>query len=499
MNKDRGGVKFQSRLNGPLLFVILVACGDKVALDSAPTAGTGQTGYPNGGDLGMVAGSAAWGGSGPGPTGGTSGGGITVEPGLWDFGPVALGSRASRTFTIRNTTSLSNLMVNPIFDGDTTDFSTTSNCPYELAPTASCTVTVWFSPLVLDVVKATLTVSFSLPVLLTGSGTGTASLVLSPSSHAFGIVDLDTAERPEQLFTLTARGGAPGEYTAALSIVVPDGFKLGNDTCTGQSISRGGGSCTFVVSFDGSLGVYSGTIRVTSALSGEARAKITMTATGGLIGHWKFDDAAGSVVSDSSGQKNHGTVRQGSTSSAPSHPAPAWERGRKGGALRIDGLDDWVNVPDSDSIDSPAIKNQISISAWIKLDRYNTLKPFNVVVQRDMGSTMVEQFFMGLNNGQLAVGINFFYGISVTNVPLNEWVHMATTYDGIQQCGYINGAMAICQDVGWPIATDETPFTMGAGINGSDVIEHIVGLIDEVRLYNIHLSPAAIESLHATP
>jgi Concanavalin A-like lectin/glucanases superfamily/Abnormal spindle-like microcephaly-assoc'd, ASPM-SPD-2-Hydin len=410
-----------------------------VALDPTPNGGTGQTDYPNGGDIGMVAGriggtgpgptGGTWspgptggvgggvrGGTGPGPTGGTwspgptggtspglmggaPGGSITVQPVFLEFGQVPLGSQVLRTFTIRNTGSVPVYQLNLLFGVGGTQFKMTSDCIFPLAPFAGCTVSVWFGPSVPGPVNTTLTVSSSptASVVVQLSGTGTRGLVAS------------------------------------------------------------------------------------------------------MIGYWKFDDATGPFVIDSSGQSNHGTVRQGSNSSAPLHPAPVWERGRKGGALRIDGLDDWVNVPDSDSIESTGIKNNVSISAWIKLDKYNSLRPFNVVAQRHMLGTRLEQFFMGLNSGAPAVGINFFYGIGVTNVPLNEWVHMAMSYDGITQCGYINGVMSTCQDVGWPVATDETPFTMGAGIAEDDVVEHIVGLIDEVRFYDVALTSGDIAVLHATP
>ncbi len=63
----------------------------------------------------------------------------------------------------------------------------------------------------------------------------------------------------------------------------------------------------------------------------------------------------------------------------------------------------------------------------------------------------------------------------------------------------MNGVVFVCQDVGWPTATDKTPFTMGAGIAVEDIDEHMVGLIDEVRLYDIQLSPAQIAGLYNAP
>ncbi len=527
-------MKLRSLWGSPVLFALLFACGDRVALDlqpnrgdiggmvPGPTGGTGDgevggtrpppTGGTGEGNVGGTdprptggTGGGVVGGTGPRPTGGTGGGGISVEPGFIDFGLVALGSQISRSFTIRNTGSAPVAQLDLLFGADANQFSITSNCVLPLAPAASCTVTVWFTPIP-GMVKTKLTVSSSagsFVVNLSGSGGGTPGIALSPSSHAFGNVDLDAASLPSQKFTVFATTGTPGTYTGALSLTIPAGFKVGKDTCTGQSLSRNGSSCTFIVLSDGRPGDYRSTLRVTSAMGGQALVPLIMYAFGGtatgMIGHWQFDEGFGTVVKDSSVNANHGTVRQGSTSSAELHPAPVWERGKKGGALRIDGLDDWVNVPDSDSIDNTGINNQVSISAWIKLDRYNSLKPYNVVAQRHMLGTRVKQFFMGLNNGVPAVGINFFYGIGTTNVPLNEWVHMAMTYDGIQQCGYMNGVVSVCQDVGWPIATDDTPFTMGAGIAEEDVLEQMVGLIDEVRLYDIQLSSAEIAGMYMAP
>jgi len=439
-------MKFRSLLVSPVLFALLFACSDRVALDLQPNGGTVPTDFPNGGDIGVMVpgptggtGGGVVGGTGSGPTGGTNGGGITVEPGFIDFGLVAVGSQISRSFTIRNTGSTPLAPLELLFGANATQFSLTDNCVIPLAPYVSCVVSVWLTPTAPGVVTTTLTVSSataSFVVKLFGSSGGPPSIALSPSSHAFGNVDLNATSLPSWQFTVTATGGTPGTYTGALSLTIPTGFKVGKDTCTGQSLSRNGGSCTLLVLSDGRPGVYNGTLRVTSAMGGEALATLTMFASGGMvtgmIGHWQFDEGFGTVVKDSSVNANHGTVRQGSTSSAALHPAPVWESGKKGRALRIDGLDDWVNVPDSDSIDNTGINNQVSISAWIKLDRYNSRRPYNVVAQRHMVGTRVEQFFMGLNNGAPAVGISFFYGIGITNVPLNEWVHMAMTYDGIQ-------------------------------------------------------------------
>jgi len=55
----------------------------------------------------------------------------------------------------------------------------------------------------------------------------------------------------------------------------------------------------------------------------------------------------------------------------------------------------------------------------------------------------------------------------------------------------------VCQDVGWPLATDSTPITIGGGINTDSVADQIDGLVDEVQLYDVQLTPEEVAKLAA--
>ena len=68
--------------------------------------------------------------------------------------------------------------------------------------------------------------------------------------------------------------------------------------------------------------------------------------TAGLIGHWALDGDA----SDRTGN-NDGVVAG----------EPTWEEGRKGQAIKIDGVDDYVNIPGF-SLNT----NTITFVAWVK-------------------------------------------------------------------------------------------------------------------------------------
>jgi len=428
---------------------------------------------------------------------------LAISPLRWEFGDITVGLEATRAFTIVNAGLERAAAPNITFDATNLGFTATHNCPIYLIAGGICSVTVRFRPKAAGLVNTTLRGAASdggsVVVTLSGAGVAAPTLSVSPQMHNFGNVNL-AMPLPSQTFTIKATEGGAGATTGPINISVHKDFSVVRNACAGARLAANAAGCTFDIEPGvNASGSVSHSIAISAFPGGELSVNVQMVATGGvipgLVGYWKFDEGSGTTITDASLQGNHGTIRQGITSGAGLHPAPGWATGKFGAALRIDGVDDWVNVPDSDSIDSTGINNNVSVSAWIKLDKIDTRRPFNVVAQRHMLGTRVEQFFMGLDNGAPAVGVNFFYGVGVTNVPLNEWVHMAMTYDGIKQIGYIDGSVAISQDVGWPVATDETPFTMGGAINEDDANEQIDGLIDEVRLYDIKLTPEEIADL----
>ena len=76
------------------------------------------------------------------------------------------------------------------------------------------------------------------------------------------------------------------------------------------------------------------------------------TAGAGLIAEWYFDLGEGSEIIDSSGNNNDGTIYEAT-----------WTQGIMGSALLFDGMNDYVEVTDSDSLD---ITGEITIEAWVK-------------------------------------------------------------------------------------------------------------------------------------
>ena len=75
--------------------------------------------------------------------------------------------------------------------------------------------------------------------------------------------------------------------------------------------------------------------------SAAVRVTVNNTAAGGLVMGFGFEEVSGAAVTDSSGRGNVGTVSG----------AARVTGGRFGRALSFDGVDDWVTLADSASLD----------------------------------------------------------------------------------------------------------------------------------------------------
>ncbi|MBM4091527.1 MAG: hypothetical protein FJ276_19185 [Planctomycetes bacterium] len=77
------------------------------------------------------------------------------------------------------------------------------------------------------------------------------------------------------------------------------------------------------------------TLTLLTALLLAPLASVIAAQDASLIGHWTFDETAGEVARDSSGKGRDAKIH-GAT----------WTKGAVGGALRFDGVDDYVELGD---------------------------------------------------------------------------------------------------------------------------------------------------------
>jgi hypothetical protein len=197
------------------------------------------------------------------------------------------------------------------------------------------------------------------------------------------------------------------------------------------------------------------------------------------VGYWRFDEGTGTRASDASGNNNAGTFMGGVT----------WDTGRFGSGVHINGTDGVVVVNNSPSLNPTTA---LSITAWVNADTW------------DGGNRRIVQ--KGDNDNQYRLleegGVLKFDLFGVTNGTLTtalpstgQWHQISATYDGAVMTIYIDGAVAAQQAAGGALATTSNNLYIGSKGIGGTLGNHFQGVIDDVRVYNVALSPEYIQYL----
>jgi hypothetical protein len=136
--------------------------------------------------------------------------GLTITPAALSFGSILLGASANLTVTLTNagTAPVTSLQL-----AITGDYALTAPCPSAtLAPNATCTATVTFTPTALGIRPGTLTITSSDPtsptvIPLTGTGIANGSFLLTVNGSASSNTSATT----------TVLSGNPATYTVTLT------------------------------------------------------------------------------------------------------------------------------------------------------------------------------------------------------------------------------------------------------------------------------------------
>ncbi len=200
------------------------------------------------------------------------------------------------------------------------------------------------------------------------------------------------------------------------------------------------------------------------------------------IGMWLFDDGAGDIARDSSGNKNDGKLMNG----------PKWANGKFNKALEFNGTNSYIQIPDSESLNTP--EKQITMSAWIfptKASQQLILEKYTAA-----GGYEIELSVGSAIQGALCVSGAWVGWFGTKMVNMNEWSFVACTYnanDGKMKL-YINGSLVEEFSVnGNIIPSAGDPINIGTW-NGAAGY-WFAGLIDEVAVFNVALADKDIQAL----
>jgi hypothetical protein len=207
----------------------------------------------------------------------------------------------------------------------------------------------------------------------------------------------------------------------------------------------------------------------------------------GLVGYWNFDEGAGTIAHDSSGNNNDGMLMNG----------PTWVDGKIGKALYFDGTDDYIRIEDSATISSPSVTNAITVMAWVKpdpgfLDRYARVVASHWTdgegqIGGSSNAWVLEAHDDGRYHAILSAGDDVTWIDLASNTAPQEgvWQHLAFTWDGSTVTFYFNGVIDATGMYTATISDSSRPMQ----ITKTDLLWYVwKGFIDEIKVYNRSLS-----------
>jgi predicted dienelactone hydrolase len=209
---------------------------------------------------------------------------ITISPQSLNFGVQVVGTASAAknvTFTNIGTTTLTISSIT-VTGTNAAEFSRSHTCGSSLAPHASCTISVTFTPGQVGPQTALIAITDSAPgspqsVALSGTGVVSGpDANLSRTSLTFGTQLVGTSSSPQSV-TLTNYGTAPLMIT---SIVASGDFSQ-TDTC--DSSVAAGASCTISVTFNPTkIGSRTGTLSITDNAPGSPQT-VSLKGTGTVV------------------------------------------------------------------------------------------------------------------------------------------------------------------------------------------------------------------------
>ena len=207
----------------------------------------------------------------------------------------------------------------------------------------------------------------------------------------------------------------------------------------------------------------------------------------GLVGYWSFDEGAGTIAHDFSGNGNKGTLA--------GTALPTWVSGKHAGALSFTPSG-RVNVASNTSLDS----STFTISMWINplsLDQSNgaftngimeresyQVSGFRYALKPSGASNAYPNFWTTQSGGTIGMTAS-------TTIPVGSFSHVVITYDGSTARFYINGILSGTYSGTYVVPTGVTLYLNGGNFTFS------TSIMDDIRIYSRALSATEILALYS--
>lgn len=162
---------------------------------------------------------------------------------------------------------------------------------------------------------------------------------------------------------------------------------------------------------------------------------------------------------------------------------------QQGQILSLDGFGDYVDVPDSGSLD---ILNQITVESWINFQEGGTDNQPRILSKGPDG----DGYELLLTSNGASAHLEFRIApdnlISTTILNANVWYHVAATYDGSTIKLLINGTEEASKTASGSLLASTDALNIGQ--KSQDGFDSSIGFTDEVRVWNIARTQAEIQA-----
>jgi len=212
--------------------------------------------------------------------------------------------------------------------------------------------------------------------------------------------------------------------------------------------------------------------------SGQCYSKIDLET---VVGLWLLDDGKGNIAKDFSPNGNNASFNGN----------PEWVAGKFDKAISFDGIDDYLSVEDSDSLDVGG--EAITLLAWIRGDDWPA--SWNHVIRKTPENPRI--YILGVHSTGLPftflkTDVQQYSDIQGTKpLPTKAWIHLAMIYNGEEIAIYVNGEADVAMPASGVIEASDGELRIGRGAPGG----YFTGIIDEVGIFRVALSQDEIKAI----
>jgi hypothetical protein len=197
------------------------------------------------------------------------------------------------------------------------------------------------------------------------------------------------------------------------------------------------------------------------------------------VADFRFEEG-GPLVVDTSGFGNNGSMSPGVARTVDA---------TRGAVVQLNGSGGTILVSDAQSLD---LTSELTLEAWVKP---SALTGLGTVLRKD-GDRILPRYALNANDFT-ATPAAYLHIDAVPDrvsaqqrLPLNQWTHVAVTYDGAVIRLFVNGDEKGAKAASGAVRTSGGAFRIGGAPWG----HWFKGRLDDIRVYDVAVGPAQIRA-----